>query len=228
MTTLVVTFSQFGAALLMLGLPLFLMARRKGCTSTERRFLLAAVGTALLCAMAAVGSEMLVSRCESADHSACDDVGGSGLQILAVVTYTVAAWVVALQLRDCDSVNRHRSWRTWMAVGLSVVFLSTLAVLLSGDEEPQATSGDSLVASTTTESGEGGVTATSTVPPVVIPSLIEVDCKSGSRAHTVVCYDAYLPESRRMSTDGFVVIHVAVVQGDAGAPSDPVVLLHGG
>ena len=57
MTTLVIAFFQFGVAALVLGIPLFLMARRKGRPEVVRKFVIGAAGIGLFCGLIAAGSE---------------------------------------------------------------------------------------------------------------------------------------------------------------------------
>ncbi len=107
MITLVIAFFQFGVAALVLGIPLFLMARRKGRPEVFRKFVIGAAGIGLFCGLIAAGSEKLVNQCEVAGNSTCIDFGGAGFQVFALVGYALVAFGSAQYLRhEPDAVNR--------------------------------------------------------------------------------------------------------------------------
>ena len=100
MTTLV-AFLLFGAASLASGSPLFLVARSRGRADTVRRFAGGAVLVGLFCAALEFGSERLVSQCVATGRNpayACIDIGATALQSIAIVSYSVVAWLTALVL----------------------------------------------------------------------------------------------------------------------------------
>ncbi len=96
MITFFVAFLQSTGLMLAFGIPLFVVARRKGRTKTTRRFLIAAGVIGLVTALVSVGSEMLVSRCEAVGNFNCLDFGSTGLQFIFVVGYVISSWVAAV------------------------------------------------------------------------------------------------------------------------------------
>jgi hypothetical protein len=100
-TTLVVSFFLFGAVSLVLGLPLFLVARNTGRPDTVRRFAGGAAFVGLFCATLTFSSERLVNQCLATGSNpayTCLDPGSAGLQALAIVGYGIVAWLTALAL----------------------------------------------------------------------------------------------------------------------------------
>ncbi len=107
MIALVIAFFKFGVAALVLGTPLFLMARRKGRPEVLRKFVIGAAGIGLFCGLVAAGSERLVNRCDAAGNPTCIDYGAAGFQVFALVGYALVAFGSALALRrEPDAVNR--------------------------------------------------------------------------------------------------------------------------
>ncbi len=107
MITLVIAFFQFGVAALVLGTPLFRIARRKGRPEVIRRFVIGAASIGLFCGLVAAGSERLVSQCEVAGNPTCIDYGAAGFQIFALFGYALVAVGSALTLRrEPDALNR--------------------------------------------------------------------------------------------------------------------------
>ena len=107
MITLIIAFFLFGVAALVLGTPLFLMARRKGRPEVIRRFVIGAAGIGLFCGLVAAGSETLVNQCEVAGNPTCIDYGGTGFQIFALSGYALGAIGSALTLRrEPDALGR--------------------------------------------------------------------------------------------------------------------------
>ncbi|MEE9176838.1 MAG: hypothetical protein V3U46_00240 [Acidimicrobiia bacterium] len=68
-----------------LGIPLFVVAQRKGRTKTIRRFLIAAGVIGLFTALVSAGSESLESRCEAVGNFNCLDFGSTGLQFIFIL-----------------------------------------------------------------------------------------------------------------------------------------------
>ena len=105
--TLVIAFFQFGIAALVLGTPLFLMARRKGRPELLRKFVIGAAGIGLFCGLVAAGSERLVNQCDAAGNPTCIDYGGAGFQVFALFGYALVAFGSALALRrEPDALDR--------------------------------------------------------------------------------------------------------------------------
>jgi TM2 domain-containing membrane protein YozV len=105
--TLVIAFFQFGVAALVLGIPLFLMAHRKGRPEVLRKFFVGAAGIGLFCGLVAAGSERLLNQCDAAGNPTCIDYGGAGFQVFALIGYALVAFGSALYLRqEPDAVNR--------------------------------------------------------------------------------------------------------------------------
>jgi len=105
--TLVIAFFKFGVAALVLGIPLFVMARRKGRPKVLRKFVIGAAGIGLFCGLVAAGSERLVNQCDVAGNATCIDYGGAGFQVFALVGYALVAFGSAQYLRrEPDAVNR--------------------------------------------------------------------------------------------------------------------------
>lgn len=95
---LIVLFALHLGALGVLGLPLFLQARRRGRSSTIRNFAWVAVGIAALLAVTSYTSEVAVARCEAAGNTACFDPGSTGMIILFHAAFAVVAWARAWNL----------------------------------------------------------------------------------------------------------------------------------
>ncbi|MEE8406487.1 MAG: hypothetical protein V3S32_04990 [Acidimicrobiia bacterium] len=96
MATFFAAFFFFTGLMLAFGIPLFVVARRKGRTKTTRRFLIAAGVIGLFTALGSVGSEILESRCEAVGNFNCLDFGSAGLQFLFIVGYVISSWVAAV------------------------------------------------------------------------------------------------------------------------------------
>jgi len=86
----------FTGLMLVLGIPLFVVARRKGRTKTTRRFLIAAGVIGLFTALVSASSETLTSRCEAVGNFNCLDFGSTGLQFIFIVGYAISSWVAAV------------------------------------------------------------------------------------------------------------------------------------
>ena len=86
--------------LIVLASPLFYMARKKRRFDTIRSFAIGgAVVVALVAGLAQV-SKVQVDQCLEAGNPNCVDAGTSGLQILIMGGYVIAAWWVAYVLTD--------------------------------------------------------------------------------------------------------------------------------
>jgi hypothetical protein len=94
-TRALTTFLLVGGGLLLAAIPLFIVARMRKEPRTIRSFALGAVGIAILCAAVAAGSERQVAQCLEAGNTDCIDSGASGLQLLMIVLYVIAAWSTA-------------------------------------------------------------------------------------------------------------------------------------
>jgi hypothetical protein len=91
----------FTGLALVLGAPVFVVARMRHRKKTARGFLIAAGVIGVLSAILSFSSEMLESRCEAAGNPSCLDFGASGLQLVLVVGYVLASWIVAyIQFQD--------------------------------------------------------------------------------------------------------------------------------
>jgi hypothetical protein len=89
-------FFFFTGVMLALGIPLFVVARRKGRTKTTRRFLIAAGVIGLFTALVSAGSESLESRCEAVGNFNCLDFGSTGLQFIFIAGYAISSWIAAV------------------------------------------------------------------------------------------------------------------------------------
>lgn len=98
MQTFVTAFLLYTGLMLVLGIPVFVIARRNGQPTTARRFVVAAVVIGLLSGVVSFTSEQLVMRCEAAGNTACFDSGSAGLIVVFVAGYTIVAWVKAIAL----------------------------------------------------------------------------------------------------------------------------------
>ena len=86
--------------LVVLASPLFFMARKKRRTDTIRSFAIGgAVVVAFVAGLAHV-SKVQVDQCFEAGNPNCVDAGTSGLQLLIMGGYVVAAWWVTYVLSD--------------------------------------------------------------------------------------------------------------------------------
>jgi len=105
--TLIIASFLFSGAALVLGTPLFLMARRKGRPEILRRFFIGAAGIGLFCGLVSARSERLVNQCEVAGNPTCIDYGAVGFQIFALFGYALGAIGSALTLRrEPDALRR--------------------------------------------------------------------------------------------------------------------------
>lgn len=91
----------FTGLALVFGAPVFVVARLRDRKKTARGFLIAAGVIGVLSAIISFSSEMLESRCEASGNPSCLDFGASGLQLVLVVGYVLASWIVAyIQFQD--------------------------------------------------------------------------------------------------------------------------------
>lgn len=85
----------FGALLIFLAAPLYIVTWRRTRLTTARNFVLGALFIALLCATLETVSKRQVLQCIEAGHSDCFDSGAAGLQLLFVGLYAVTSWANA-------------------------------------------------------------------------------------------------------------------------------------
>ena len=98
LATFFAAFFFFTGLLLVLGVPVLVVAWRKGRNKTAHRFLIAAGLIGLISAVISATSDSLVSQCETAGNTGCLDFGSAGLQMLFVVGYIITSWVKAVIL----------------------------------------------------------------------------------------------------------------------------------
>lgn len=101
MGTIVLTTFAVMALLAVLGAPLFYVAWRQGRRVTVRNFAFGGLGIGVMSGLLAGASERQVQQCLDAGNSDCVDSGTVGLQIVFVVGFTLAAWILGyLMWRD--------------------------------------------------------------------------------------------------------------------------------
>ena len=99
MVTFLGAFVAFTAGLLVLAMPVLVVARRIGRENVVRRFLWGAGLVGAFCGLISASSVHLVRQCEEAGNLNCIDYGATGLQLVFVGVYTLAAWVSAFLLK---------------------------------------------------------------------------------------------------------------------------------
>ena len=98
MTTFLTALVRYTGGLLLAGVPVMIIARRRRRVQTIRRFAIAAGLIGLICATVSVSSEELVDSCIAAGNKNCFDFGADGLQLMLVVGYVGTALVRAFQI----------------------------------------------------------------------------------------------------------------------------------
>ena len=84
--------------LLLSGLPVFVMAWRRGRTAVALRFLIAAGVIGLFFGAVALSSQRLVEQCGASGSLACFDVGFKGLLLVVVIIYLIVSVAAAVRL----------------------------------------------------------------------------------------------------------------------------------
>jgi hypothetical protein len=92
------SFAFVAVATLVVGLPVFLVARRQRRADTIRNFLLGAGVIALLCGTMEYVSIRQVNQCLNAGNTDCVDAGTIGMQMVFVAGYAIAAWITAFSM----------------------------------------------------------------------------------------------------------------------------------
>lgn len=98
MATFLAAFFLVTGLLLVCGVPVFVLAWRKGRTKTARRFLVAAAVLGLFSAAVAAASERLENQCQAAGNTNCIDYGVSGSLLIVVVGYLIVSLATAVML----------------------------------------------------------------------------------------------------------------------------------
>lgn len=92
MTTFLTSLLLFAALLAALGAPLWCVAYRVGRRTTIKNFFFLASGIAFAGALMAAISERQMAQCRAAGNPACFDYGTTGMQMVMVFFFVVAAW----------------------------------------------------------------------------------------------------------------------------------------
>lgn len=90
--TFVSTLLLFLLLLAVLATPLWVTAIRRQRRTTVKNFAIGAAVVAIVCGLLAQISERQVQQCEAAGNPTCVDYGTSGLQMVMVFFFVVAAW----------------------------------------------------------------------------------------------------------------------------------------
>ncbi len=87
------------ALLLVLAVPVFIVARRRGRTTTIRNVVISAVVMSGLMGLTRFSSERLVDQCIEVGNTQCIDAGSTGILWLFGIGFTVVVWARAWNLR---------------------------------------------------------------------------------------------------------------------------------
>jgi len=89
----------YSGLLLIVAVPVILVARRRGKSSTIRNFIVGATATGSMLAIIKVSSDQAVQQCVDAGNTQCVDFGSTGMAVLFVGGYAVIAlgraWVLS-------------------------------------------------------------------------------------------------------------------------------------